>query len=224
MKLSIVIPVYNEADNIVTSLQRLQACRQQGHEVIVVDGGSQDGTLSLAQGMADQIFSSEPGRAKQMNAGARQATGELLIFLHADTQLPDNAPALMLEALNSKTHWGRFNVTLSGSHFLFRIIENMMNWRSCLTGIATGDQVIFVKRKIFEQAGAYPSIKLMEDIALSKQLKFFSKPACIKTRVITSSRRWQEKGLLRTMVLMWQLRFLYFIGVSPDKLVLKYYR
>lgn len=224
MKLSIIIPVFNEADNIATTLTQLQSYRKQGHEVIVVDGGSQDNTIELAQGVVDQLLISKPGRAIQMNIGAGLAEGDVLVFLHVDTLLPDAADTLIIGAIDQGNQWGRFNVRLSGQHILFRVIETMMNWRSCLTGIATGDQVIFVRRVLFEQTGGYPEIKLMEDIELSKQLKPFGKPACINTRVTTSSRKWEESGIIRTVLLMWRLRLLYFFGTSPDKLFSQYYR
>ena len=224
MKLSIIIPVYNEAANIIATLRRLQNYRFQGHEVIVVDGGSRDNSFDCAVGLVDKLLMSRPGRAMQMNIGAEQASGEVLVFLHADTELPPLANTLIAEAINKKQQWGRFNVRLSGQHRFFRIIETMMNWRSCLTGIATGDQVIFVRRNVFQQAGGYPEIKLMEDIELSKKLKAFSKPACIKQRVTTSSRRWEQNGMMKTVLLMWQLRLLHFFGVAPDKLYSRYYQ
>lgn len=224
MKLSIIIPVYNEAENIVALLRRLQSYRFQGHEVIVVDGGSRDNSFDCAVGMVDKLLMSKPGRAMQMNIGAEQASGEVLVFLHADTELPPQANNLIIDAMNKKYQWGRFDVRLSGRHRFFRIIETMMNWRSCLTGIATGDQVIFVRRKVFLQAGGYPEIKLMEDIELSKKLKAFSKPACIKTPVTTSSRRWEKNGIAKTTLLMWQLRLLHFLGVPPEKLHSRYNR
>ena len=224
MKLSIIIPVYNEVDHIVAALRRLQNYRLQGHEVIVVDGGSRDNTFDCAVGLVDKLLMSKPGRAMQMNIGAEQATGDVLVFLHADTELPHLANKLIIDVMKNKHQWGRFNVQLSGQHVLFRVIENMMNWRSCLTGIATGDQVIFVQRAVFGQVGSYPEIKLMEDIELSKRLKSFGKPACIKSRVITSSRKWEKNGIVKTVLLMWRLRLLHFFGVSADKLHAQYYR
>ncbi|MDH5612324.1 MAG: TIGR04283 family arsenosugar biosynthesis glycosyltransferase [Gammaproteobacteria bacterium] len=224
MRLSIIIPVLNESETLVVSLTRLQQYRQQGHEVIVVDGGSCDNSFDCALGLVDKLLMSKPGRATQMNIGAEQAAGEVLVFLHADTELPVLFNNLITDALNKNHQWGRFNVSLSGRHILFRIIETMMNWRSCLTGVATGDQAIFVRRSVFQQVAGYPEIKLMEDIELCRKLKFFGKPACIKSRVITSSRKWEKNGILKTLWLMWQLRLLHFFGVSSEKLFSRYYR
>ena len=224
MKLSIIIPVYNEAKNITALLRRLRDYRFQGHEVIVVDGGSSDNSFDCAMGLVDKLLMSNQGRALQMNVGAEQAEGDVLLFLHADTHLPKDADKLIASVIDKDEIWGRFNVSLSGQHVFFRIIETMINFRSCITGIATGDQAIFVKRSIFEQIGAYPEIKLMEDVALSKRLKSHGKPVCINERVMTSSRRWEEKGIVKTVLLMWRLRLMYFLGVSPEKISSLYYR
>ena len=224
MKLSIIIPVFNEAENIAVTLSQLQCYRQQGHEVIVIDGGSQDNTIDRVKDLADKLLISKLGRAVQMNVGAEKANGEVLVFLHVDTTLQENTEGLIADVLAQGYQWGRFNVRLSGRHILFRIIEAMMNWRSCLTGIATGDQVIFVQTEMFKKVGGYPEIKLMEDIELSKCLKRLKKPACINQAVITSSRKWEKNGILITVLLMWRIRILYFFGVSPDKLFSQYYR
>jgi len=221
MFISIIIPTLNEEDVIQALLQQLQTCRQQGHEVIVVDGGSHDNTCSVADSLSDKVISSEAGRALQMNNGATQSRHEILWFLHADTIIPENAIEQIQEALN-KSDWGRFNVKLSGSHILFRIIETMMNVRSCVSSIATGDQGIFVKRKVFWQVNGYSNIPLMEDVDLSKKLKKLSKPACLKYTLITSSRRWEKNGISSTILLMWKLRFLYWLGVSPEYLARQY--
>ena len=221
MFVSIIIPVLNEENSIKELLQQLQAYRQQGHEVIVVDGGSTDKTITISELLSDKVITSEAGRALQMNNGATQSRHEILWFLHADTIIPENAIEQIQQVLN-KSDWGRFNVKLSGSHILFRIIGTMINIRSCVSGIATGDQGIFVKRKIFESIKGYSNIPLMEDVNLSRKLKKLSKPVCLKDILITSSRRWEENGILATVFLMWKLRFLYWFGVSADKLVVQY--
>jgi len=157
-----------------------------------------------------------------MNNGARQAEGGILIFLHVDTVLPDNALQKIRQSLNNSRQWGRFNIRFSGSHFMFTVIAGMMNWRSRLTGIATGDQVIFMTREAFFAAGQYPGIKLMEDIALCKALKKISPPVCLSDTVISSSRRWEHNGIYRTIGLMWILRLLYFFGADSDILAQLY--
>ncbi len=221
MSISIIIPTLNEEAAIKNLLQQLQTYREQGYEVIVADGGSSDKTISIAEKFSDNVIYSESGRAVQMNKGAFNAKHDVLWFLHADTIIPLDAIEYIQQALN-KNDWGRFNVRLSGSNFLFRIIEKMMNLRSCLTGIATGDQGIFIKRDIFNLVNGYSDIALMEDIDISKKLKKISKPACLKEKLITSSRRWEQRGIISTVILMWRLRFLYWLGVSADKLATQY--
>ena len=221
MLISIIIPVLNEEASIIKLLQQLQTYRQQGHEVIVVDGGSKDNTYSISKPLSDKVITSEPGRALQMNQGAENSANEVLWFLHADTLIPDSAIERIQQSLTNHD-WGRFNVKLSGSQSLFRIIESLMNIRSCISGIATGDQGIFVKHKIFKEVSGYSDLPLMEDIDFSKKLKLISRPVCIKEQLITSSRRWEQKGILSTVFLMWRLRFLYWLGVSPDKLSSQY--
>ena len=220
--ISIIIPVLNEQQGIVQQLQALQVFRQQGHEIIMVDGGSTDDTVALSLPLVDKVLYSQPGRAYQMNLGAAQASGDLLLFQHCDSQLPDEALAL-LEALPDSQHWGRFDVRLTGRHPMFKVIAFMMNWRSRLTGIATGDQSIFVSRSLFEQFGGFPEQPLMEDIELSSRLCQLKKPVCFKQALTTSSRRWQQRGIWKTILLMWRLRLAYFCGVSAEKLVQQYY-
>jgi len=187
------------------------------------DGGSQDGTTNLASPMVDHIVSSPQGRATQMNHGARAASGEILWFLHADTLIPaDTHTQLMAGLLATTKVWGRFNVRLTGTQIIFRLIEGMMNLRSCISGIATGDQGIFLWRNVFREIGGFDEIPLMEDIALSRKLKGFSHPICLKQKLITSSRRWEEQGILNTIILMWKLRLSYYYGVSPQKLADRY--
>ena len=224
MRLSIIIPVLNEAPEIAQYLQELQGYRDAGHEVILVDGGSSDTTLLQAQGRVDRIVQTGRGRARQMNAGAEPAQGDVLLFLHADTCLPENADELIREALEAGRVWGRFDVRLSGEAWALRIIETLMNWRSCISGIATGDQAMFVLREAFTHLGGFAEIPLMEDIELSQRLKKISAPVCLHARVITSSRRWETQGILRTVLLMWGLRLAWFLGVSPARLHRIYYR
>jgi rSAM/selenodomain-associated transferase 2 len=221
---SVIIPVLNEADIIREALSRLQPLRSQGIEIVVADGGSTDGSPNLAREFVSSIVRAPKGRAAQMNAGASVATGGYLLFLHIDTRLPENALLALTKVFESQTAWGRFDVRLSGNRPLLRIVETLMNWRSRLTGIATGDQAIFVRRDIFERIGGFPEIPLMEDIALSERLKRIASPACLLERVITSSRRWEQNGTVRTILLMWKLRLLYFLGTNPAKLAAAYYR
>ena len=217
LKLSVVVPVLDEAAGIRAALEALAPLRSRGHEVILVDGGSSDPTVALAAGLCDRVLSAPRGRAAQMNAGARVATGEVLVFLHADTRLPARADQLIP---NSST-WGRFDVAIEGRHPLLKVVASAMNLRSRLTGIATGDQAIFVRRDAFP---GFPEIALMEDVALSKLLKRRGAPACLRQRVVTSGRRWESRGVLRTIFLMWRLRLLYFLGVSPELLARRYER
>jgi rSAM/selenodomain-associated transferase 2 len=221
--LSIIMPVLNEAATIAAALETLAELRASGHEVIVVDGGSHDNTAALATPLADYVVSSPRGRATQMNAGAAIARGDVLLFLHADTRLPPDADRLVLDSLaNSNHRWGRFDIAIEGTHPLLPVIARMMNLRSRLTGIATGDQAIFVTAQTFTSAGGFPEIALMEDIAFSRTIKRVSPPLCLRTRVTTSGRRWEQRGVLRTIVMMWRLRLAYFFGASPDTLARQY--
>lgn len=223
MHLSIIIPARNEAVLIVAALERLQHYRQAGHQLILVDGNSQDATVLLASPLVDRLLVCAPGRARQMNRGAQQATRDWLLFLHADSQLPDKMDQLIAEHLRGESVWGRFDVRLSGSHWMLRIVEKMINWRSRWSGIATGDQALFVRRETFEKLGGFADIALMEDIELSRRLKRVAAPVCIRKTLMTSSRRWEERGILRTIIQMWWLRVLYFCGVAPGRLVKIYY-
>lgn len=224
MQLSIIIPVLNEEATIASVLDRLQGLRQEGcAEIILVDGGSSDATVSIAGSMVDHLLQSEPGRALQMNRGAEVAQGQWLMFLHADTQLPDDFVELIFSQCRSSSCWGRFDVRLSGGHWLFRVIERMINLRSRISGIATGDQAVFVRAETFRCVGGYAAMPLMEDVDLSRRLKRIGFPVCIRAPAITSSRRWEQRGILATVWLMWKLRLLYFLGVSPERLVEQYY-
>ncbi len=224
MKVSIIIPVINDSKQLLEQLNSLQIYRQGGHQIVVVDGGSDDGVESVSKGLCDVFTVCERGRARQMNRGAELADGEVLLFLHADTRLPDNAIDCIVQVLQAEgSVWGRFDLRLSGRRIVFRVIAACVNWRSHLTGVATGDQAVFVARRVFQRVGGYPSIPLMEDVALSKQLRAVAWPRRIRQPVTTSSRRWEERGILSTVLLMWWLRLLYFFGASPEVLVRKYY-
>lgn len=222
-EISIIIPVLDEASGIVPCLMALQAWRARGHELIVVDGGSQDRTTELGRPLADQIVSAPRGRAIQMNTGAAASSGNLLVFLHADTRLPASAfDSLEQIGRKQQAAWGRFDVRHTGRKPIFRIIERAMNLRSRLTGIATGDQTLFVHRRLFEQIGHYPELALMEDIALSSRLRRISRPVCLRGPVITSSRRWEQDGVVRTVFRMWGLRLLFFFGMNTPALARHY--
>lgn len=222
-KLSIIIPVLDEGEGIAESLDALSDLRSLGNEVIVVDGGSRDATVQRARLRADRVLSAPRGRALQMNAGAVKATGDVLLFLHADTRLPAAAELLVLDGLErSQRVWGRFDVKIQGKSPLLVIVGWLMNLRSRLTGIATGDQAIFVRRDTFKSVGGFPEIPLMEDIALSKRLKRESPPLCLSQRALTSARRWEKHGVLSTVVLMWRLRLAYFLGADPKDLAQQY--
>ena len=219
--LSIIIPVLNEAKHLTAKLQALQSLRAQC-ELVLVDGGSEDDSQIIALLFVDKVLSSQPGRAKQMNVGAAQAKADIFLFLHADTQLPAAAVSLILQAIKDGYLWGRFDVGFDNSRAIFRLIAFMMNVRSRLTGIATGDQALFITRQAFHQVQGFPDIALMEDIAISSALKKLGRPFCIPEPVVTSARRWQQYGITKTILLMWYLRLAYFFGAKPDDLLIIY--
>ena len=232
---SIIVPILNEANNLPHLFTHIAGLNPSPQQIILVDGGSNDDSFEWAQKfIADlnnsnqsainwQVIQSRAGRARQMNKGASLATSDILIFLHADTELPTHAVADIQMAIK-KSEWGRFNVKLNSRQPMLWVVSHMINLRSRLTSIATGDQAIFITRKLFEQVGGYPQQALMEDVELCKQLKAKSKPACLKTKVITSARRWEQHGTCRTILLMWQLRFDYWRGVSADNIKARYYK
>ena len=224
-RLSVIVPVLDDAEALRRRQADLKALRDAVHELIVVDGGSRDASLEVSRSFATLCSSTGAGRARQMNEGARKANGDILLFLHADTRLPEGGPARIAHAFaEGEEVWGRFDVRLSGSHPLLRVVEAAMNWRSRLTGIATGDQCIFVGRAVFDRLGGFPPIPLMEDIALSRMLRRVRRPLCLSERVVTSSRRWQRDGILKTVLLMWSLRLAYSLGADPARLHRIYYR
>ncbi len=221
MKLSIIMPVLDEADGIEEALAALAPLRARGVEIVVVDGGSSDATFALARPLADAVIAAPRGRGAQMNAGVAACRGEALLFLHADTRLPSDADALVLAGLaQTGRPWGRFDVRIAGAHPLFPLIAAMMNLRSRVTGVATGDQAIFMSRTVFGLG--FPEIPLMEDIAMTKRLKRVGPPLCIAAPVVTSGRRWEKHGVMRTILLMWWLRFAYFLGANPARLARSY--
>ncbi len=222
MSLSIVIPVLNEATRLGHLLPALIA---QSDELVVADGGSSDGSADLARRLGARVVACErPGRALQMNAGAAVCSGDALVFLHADVELPEGWRDDVEAALRSGHSWGRFDVHLQSERPLVRLVARAMNVRSRLTGIATGDQVIFLSRQAWQRVGGFPPIALMEDVEISRRLKRIAgRPACLRARVKVSARRWHERGVGRTILLMWSLRVLYWAGVSPDLLHRWYY-
>ncbi len=220
-RLTIVLPALNEAAIIADALRALAPLRSRGAEIIVVDGGSDDGTPQLAQPFADRVVTAPRGRGAPLNAGAALGAGDALLFLHADTRLPDDADRRVAAALTRRS-WGRFDLRIAGRHPFLAVIARMINWRSRLTGIATGDQAIFVTREAFVAVGGFPNLPLMEDIAISRRLKRLCRPFCITTPAITSGRRWERNGVVRTILLMWRLRLAYYLGVEPALLAQRY--
>jgi rSAM/selenodomain-associated transferase 2 len=222
--LSIVMPVLNEASGLASALQALAPFAAHGAQIIVADGGSSDGSGDLALAAGATVVPAPRGRALQMNAGAQQASAGVLLFLHADTQLPDHADQLIAQALTGgPAVWGRFDVRIAGRSPLLRVVAAFMNARSRYSGIATGDQALFITRAAFDAVGGFPAQPLMEDIEMSKRLRRLSRPACLRARVVTSGRRWETRGVWATVLLMWRLRWAYWCGAAPEQLA-KLYR
>ena len=246
LPLSIVVPMLNEAAALPGLLAHLAGWRRRGCEVVLVDGGSRDDSVAIARAAGLRVVTTERGRARQMNAGARACSGAILLFLHADTRLPEAADAMVRAALGgaarglaghspaaaspakaprvaqSPPAWGRFDVSIDGSPRMLRVVAALMNLRSRLSGIATGDQAMFVGRDAFEAVGGFPDQPLMEDIELSRRLLHVSRPACLRARVTTSGRRWEQRGVWRTIALMWRLRWAYWRGVPAEVLAEAY--
>lgn len=227
MRLSIIIPVLNEAEVLPGLLKHLASICGSGSEVIVVDGRSEDDSWQIALRAGVHVISSERGRARQMNAGAAVAQGDILLFLHADTLLPPSAEQAVEDAIRrggeiNEYAWGRFDVRISGQSIMLRVVASMMNWRSRLTGIATGDQAMFMTRRAFDSAGGFPDQPLMEDVELSKRLRALSGPICLGVRVVTSGRRWEAHGVWGAIWLMWRLRWAYWRGADAAELARLY--
>jgi len=220
--LSIVIPTLNEAAGIEATLKALQPLRARGVELVLADGGSGDTTVAVARPWVDSVVDAPRGRALQMNAGAARARADALMFLHADTRLPPLGDVLALRSLAEGACWGRFDVRIEGRPRMLRVVAALMNLRSRLSGIATGDQAIFVTRAAFDRVGGFPAQPLMEDVEISRRLKRLGRPACLSAKVRTSGRRWEQRGVWRTIVLMWQLRWRYWRGESAARLAEAY--
>jgi rSAM/selenodomain-associated transferase 2 len=219
MQLSVILPVLNEAERLAQTLSALEPLRARGHEIIVVDGHSDDGSFDIALRAGVYAIRGQRGRARQMNAGAEKANGDTLLFLHADTRLPPDADALIARQLAHRGRcWGRFDVRIAGTSCWFPLIASMINLRSRFTGVATGDQAIFVTKAAFRSVGGFADQPLMEDIALSKRLKSRAAPICIRDHVVTSGRRWERDGVARTILLMWRLRWAYWRGTPVSEL------
>jgi rSAM/selenodomain-associated transferase 2 len=222
MKLSIIVPALDEEQALPATLAAAAPLRSRGHEIIVVDGGSCDRTPEIARAAADRVIDAPRGRARQMNAGAARASGDVLLFLHADTLLPGDADRCIAGALDAGRDWGRFDVRIAGASPLLGVVAGLMNARSRATGIATGDQAMFVRREAFERVGGFPEVELMEDLLLSRALRRASPPACLRERATTSGRRWEARGVARTVMLMWWLRLRFYLGADPAILARSY--
>lgn len=223
--ISVIVPTLNEARTLAPTLNPLQSQRQRDIEIILVDGGSSDETIDIAAPLVDTLMECQPGRALQMNTGAACAKGDLLLFLHADTLLSAKALPALKSLLQEKSEfWGRFDVTADSDRWIYQLVTRMMNLRSCVTRVATGDQAMFIHRSLFLKSGGFPEIPLMEDIAISKKLRKIQRPLCLRSKAIISTRYWQRNGVTRSILRMWRLRLVYFLGVSPHRLVQQYYR
>lgn len=221
--LTVIVPMLNEAANLPALLAQLAPWRDAGAQVVLVDGGSSDASVRLAQAAGWTVLSAKRGRARQMNVGAAQAQGEWLLFLHADTRLPEQAWCLLQQTMaDPRAVWGRFDVRISGQAWMLPVVACMMNWRSRCTGIATGDQAMFVRRAVFVAEGGFPDQPLMEDIELSRRLRARAWPRCLRSPVLTSGRRWENRGVWRTIFLMWRLRWAYWRGVAAEELAKAY--
>lgn len=222
--ISIVIPVLDEEQNLIKQKKLLSYLIKQGHEIIVVDGGSRDLSMTIAKQIGCQTIATKSSRGYQLHSGALKSNNEILLFLHADTFLPNNAVELICKSLNtSSKHWGRFAIKFSNSSPVFKAIAWFMNIRSSLTGVVTGDHAIFTKRKSYFKCGGFSDFIIMEDISFSNRMKSLSRPICLPEYVVTSSRKWEKQGTLKTIFTMCKLRLLFFIGIPTEKLAKFYY-
>ena len=221
--LSIIIPVLNEERFLAGNEERLTSLLQEGHEILVVDGGSQDDSVNIARALGCRVLSTRASRGHQLDWGASHSKNGILLFLHADTHLPSHAAEMIAQALTGLEQlWGRFDVRFSNPRWVFRVIAWFMNQRSCLTGIVTGDHALFIQREFYFSCGGYMDIPLMEDVEFCRRLKKHASPVCLSEKVVTSSRRWEQNGILKTVLMMWWLRLMFFLGQSPVKLARRY--
>ena len=221
MLVSIIVPIYNEVATLPGFLEHLKALRAADPtslELVLVDGGSSDASVQIIEDAGLACRHTDRGRAVQMNDGAQAAAGDVLLFLHADTRISSTAIARARQATDEGAIGGFFRVCLRSPRPLLRFVGKMISWRSRLSGVASGDQAIFVTRSAFDQAGGYAPLPLFEDVDLSRRLKRLGPFLAMDTSVITSARRWENGGAIRTILRMWALRVLYYCGVSPDRL------
>lgn len=222
-KLSIIIPVLNEKQFLARNREAFTSLLKSGHEILIVDGGSQDNSIQAAHELGCKAFATKASRGHQLHYGAERSRHELLLFLHADTLLPLHATEVIVQTLSKPDRlWGRFNVRFSSSKLVFRVIAWLMNKRSCLTGIVTGDHAMFIRRECYFNCGGYSDIPIMEDVEFCLRLKRIASPVCLSDEVITSSRKWEQKGVFSTILTMWKLRLMFFFGISPEKLAKLY--
>ena len=223
-KLSFIIPILNEEQLFIKQQPFLKSLVDDGHEIIVVDGGSSDRSFEIAEDIGCICISTKASRGHQQHVGAKKSNNKILVFIHADTLLPSSAVKIMQTTLaKNDNHWGRFDVKLSNNKLIFKIIAWFMNKRSCLTGIVTGDHVLFMSKEVYLRCGGFPDIPIMEDIELSKKLRKYSWPICLNEHVTTSSRKWEQQGVLKTILLMWRLRILFYFGTPAEKIKEYYY-
>ena len=224
-QLSVIVICLNEGAAITRTLAPMDVWRARGVEVIVVDGTSEDDTVEQAYQHANRVLVVSAGRARQLNAGAAVAKGQNLLFLHADTIAPNDADQIICSSIRQADNpmtWGRFNVRIEGQSQWLAVIAFMMNWRSRITGIATGDQGLFMTRAAYDAVGGFADQPIMEDIETSQRLCQLSWPICLPQKVTTSGRRWETRGVWRTIMLMWSLRWRYWRGESAASLAKDY--
>lgn len=218
--ISVVIPILNEARILEKTLDQLQS-ELGDHELIIVDGGSTDSSVRIAEKYGKVVLSA-CGRAKQLNTGAAAATGDILIFLHADIWLEPGAFAAVATALASGYVGGGFRQKIDGKRVLYRLIEIAGNIRGRYLNVFYGDSGIFLARTDFEKIGGFPDVPILEEMEFSKRLRQLGKPTLLTPCIHISARRWEASGIVRTTLNNWLITALYFLGASPEKLARLY--